>query len=66
MQLLPQPDVRGAASPYAGGVLSGLRDSRGRPNLLVRVLALVVALLLAGPLTFAVVRLVDGVLSAVY
>lgn len=47
-------------------MLNGLRDSSGRPNLLVKALALVVALLLAGPLTVAVVRLVDGVLSAIY
>ena len=37
-------------------VLNGLRDSSGRPNLRVKVLALVVALLLAGPLTIVVVR----------
>ena len=47
-------------------MLGSLRDSRGRPNALVKLLALVVALLLAGPLTLLVVRLVDGVLSAVY
>ncbi|MFP5218597.1 MAG: hypothetical protein ACLGIG_02510 [Actinomycetes bacterium] len=47
-------------------MLSGLRDSRGRPNLLVRVLALVVALLLAYPVTLAVLRVVDRVLSAIY
>jgi hypothetical protein len=37
-------------------VLSGLRDSSGRPNLRVKVLAVVVALLLAGPLTVALLR----------
>jgi hypothetical protein len=37
-------------------VLSGLRDSSGRPNARVKVLAVVVALLLAGPLTIVVVR----------
>lgn len=47
-------------------MLGSLRDSRGRPNALVKLLALVVALLLAGPLTLLVVRLVDGVLSALY
>jgi len=47
-------------------VLSGLRDPRGRPNLLVRLLALVVALLLAYPVTVVVVRAVGRVLSAVY
>ena len=41
---------------YAGPVLSGLRDSSGRPNLRVKVLAVVVALLLAGPLTVALLR----------
>ena len=47
-------------------MLGSLRDSRGRPNALVKLLALVVALLLAGPLTMLVVRVVDGVLSALY
>ena len=43
-------------------MLSGLRDSSGRPNLRVKVLAVVVALLLAGPLTIALVR---GLLAVV-
>jgi hypothetical protein len=64
-----QPESRGTLPParglqtagtpgrtYAGRVLSGLRDSRGRPNVRVKVLAVVVALLLAGPLTIVVVR----------
>ncbi len=37
-------------------VLSSLRGPSGGPSLLVRVLALVVALLLAGPLTVAMFR----------
>lgn len=47
---------------YAGAVLSGLRDSSGRPNTRVKVLAVVVALLLAGPLTAVLLR---GVLAVV-
>jgi hypothetical protein len=47
---------RGARGAYAGQVLSGLRDSSGGPNLRVKVLAVVVALLLAGPLTVALLR----------
>jgi hypothetical protein len=47
-------------------VLGALRDSRGRPNAVVKLLALVVALLLAGPLTMLVVRVVTGALDAVY
>lgn len=37
-------------------VLSSMRDSSGGPNLRTRALAVVVALLLGGPLTVAVVR----------
>ena len=33
-----------------------MRDASGRPNLRTRLLALVVALLLAGPLTVALLR----------
>jgi hypothetical protein len=47
-------------------VLSGLRDERGRPNTRVRVLAIVVALLLAGPLTVVVLRMLTGLVSALY
>lgn len=47
-------------------VLNGLRDPSGRPNLRVRVLAVVLALLLAGPLTVLVVRLLSGVVDALY
>ena len=47
-------------------MLGSLRDSRGRPNGLVKLLAVLVALVLAGPLTVFVVRFVDGVLSAIY
>jgi len=40
-----------------------MRDSRGGPNLRVRVLAIVVALLLAGPLTLFVLRAAARVLD---
>ena len=36
---------------HSGGVLSEMRDDRGGPNFRMRVLAVVLALLLAGPLT---------------
>ena len=48
--------MRKRRGTYAGHVLNGLRDSSGRPNLRVKVLAVVVALLLAGPLTLALLR----------
>lgn len=41
---------------YAGRVLGSLRDSSGRPNRTVRLLAVVVALLLAGPLTVLILQ----------
>ncbi len=41
---------------HAGDVLSRMRDSSGGPNLRMRLLAVVVALLLAGPLTAALVK----------
>jgi hypothetical protein len=47
-------------------VLSALRDPSGRPNLRVRVLAVVVALLLAGPLTLAVLQLLGAVVGVLY
>lgn len=37
-------------------MLQGLRDRSGSPNVAVRALALLLALLLAGPLTVLVVR----------
>jgi hypothetical protein len=46
-------------------VLSSLRGEDGRPRARVRLLALVIALLLAGPLTVLVVRLLVGVVRAV-
>ena len=53
-------------SAYPGGVLTRLRDQSGRPSVVVKVLAVVVALLLAGPLTVALLRglaaLVDALL----
>lgn len=44
-------------------MLSSLRDRRGRPNVGVRLLAVVVALLLAFPLTALAWRTVAGLLS---
>lgn len=43
-----------------GGVLSEMRNDRGGPRLSVRVLAVVLALLLAGPLT---VLLLQGLVA---
>ncbi len=58
----PAPD----GPAYPGGVLTRLRDHSGRPSVVVKVLAVVVALLLAGPLTVALLRglaaLVDALL----
>lgn len=47
-------------------MLSALRDSSGRPNLRVRVLAIVVALMLAGPLTVLAVRVLAAIVDALY
>lgn len=47
-------------------MLSALRDPRGRPNLRVRLLALVLALLLAGPLTVLLVRVAAGLVGTLY
>ncbi len=52
--------------PTLGGVLSRMRDERGRPNGRVKLLALVLALLLAGPLTVLVVRALVGLVGALY
>ena len=41
---------------HPGRVLSSMRDPRGGPNLRIKLLALVVALLLAGPLTLFVLQ----------
>ena len=43
-------------------MLSSMRDRKGRPNLGVKALALLVALLLAGPLTLLLVEAVTRVL----
>jgi hypothetical protein len=45
------PTPRRAARGTLGDVLSQMRDQRGGPNLGLKLLALLVALLLAGPLT---------------
>ncbi len=47
-------------------MLSEMRDKRGGPNRRMRVLALLLALLLAGPLTALVLQGAARVLSAVY
>lgn len=47
-------------------MLSEMRDSRGGPNRRMRVLALLLALLLAGPLTAFVLQGAARVLSAAY
>ena len=41
---------------HPDGVLSRMRDSTGAPNVRMRALAVLVALLLAGPLTVALFR----------
>ena len=48
---------------HAGTVLSGMRSRDGSPNWVIRGLALLVALLLAGPLTVYVFRAVARLLS---
>ena len=40
-----------------------MRDSRGGPNLRIKLLAIVVALLLAGPLTLFIVQALGKVLD---
>ena len=47
-------------------MLSALRGRDGRPNALARLLGVAVALLLAGPLTVLVVRVVSSVVDALY
>ena len=44
-------------------VLSAMRNRRGGPNWLIRGLALLVALLLAGPLSIYAFRMITAVLS---
>jgi hypothetical protein len=44
-------------------MLSGMRDRSGGPNWAIRGLALIVALLLAGPLTIYVLRALGHLLS---
>jgi hypothetical protein len=44
-------------------VLSQMRDSRGGPNLAVKALAIVVALLLAGPLTLFLLRMLSTIVD---
>ena len=62
--------VADAAGPVGHGrlvdVLSEMRDPRGGPNRRMRVLALLLALLLAGPLTALVLQGAVRVLSAAY
>lgn len=47
-------------------MLTVLRDRSGRPNLRVRVLALLLALLLAGPLTALLASFLVGVVRSLY
>lgn len=61
-----RPPPRRLAVCDADAVLSALRDRRGRPNLRVRVLALVLALLLAGPLTVLLARVAVGLVGTLY
>ena len=56
----------GAGGSYAGAVLNGLRDERGRPNARVRLLAVLLALALGGPLTVFVVQVAADVVGALY
>lgn len=59
------PDGAGTrlALCHPGRVLRSMRDRDGGPRVRVRLLALVVALLLAGPLTLLVVQTVAKVLD---
>jgi hypothetical protein len=50
------PRSRSTPLCHPGRVLSSMRDSRGGPSFGMKVLAVVVALLLAGPLTVLIVR----------
>jgi hypothetical protein len=47
-------------------MLNGLRDERGRPNGRVKLLAVVLALMLGGPLTLLVLRVLADVVGALY
>lgn len=51
--------------PYGtlGGMLGSMRDRSGGPNLAIKLLAILVALLLAGPLTILVIRAAAKVLD---
>ena len=48
---------------HSGGVLSDMRNSRGGPNWQMRLLAVVLALLLAGPLTLFLLQAAAKVLD---
>jgi hypothetical protein len=52
--------------PTLDDVLSSLRGDDGRPNARVKLLALLVALALGGPLTVFVLRLLGDVVGALY
>lgn len=56
----------GAALCHRGAVLGALRDDSGKPNAAVRGIALLVALLLAFPLTVWVIHLARGAIDAAY
>lgn len=55
-----------AGAPTLVTVLNGLRDERGRPNARVKLLAVLVALMLAGPLTVLVVQVLVNLVGALY
>jgi hypothetical protein len=58
--------VRGLTAWHAEPVLSAMRNRRGEPNLRVRLLAGLVALLLLGPaIALAVFKLAAGMLHLV-
>jgi hypothetical protein len=54
---------QGAAHGTLAGVLSQMRDQRGGPNLGLKLLALLVALLLAGPLTVFLLQALSKVVQ---
>ena len=59
----PRSPAHGWLLCHPGAVLSSLRDRDGGPKVRVRLLALVVALLLAGPLTLLLLRAAARVLD---
>ena len=62
-RLAPHGPPTGSGCDTVGSVLREMRDRTGGPNVLVRALALLLALLLAGPLTLLLARALVGVLD---